>query len=350
MSTRRETTSRESGWGRAAGAVLAVAMAVLGPPAADAQPVLVKMATLVPDGSSWHLILKETADKWRTASNGAVTVRLYAGGVAGDDPDVVRKMRLGTLNAGVLTSVGVAEIDKSVYALGVPMMYESYDELYYVLEKMRPRLESSLESKGFVVLNWADGGWVHFFTQKPVTTPDDLKALKLFSWAGDATSVDLWKSAGFNPVPLPSTEIATALQTGLVNALGCPPQVAVIAQYYNHAKNMTALPWQLLLGATVINKSVWDRIPAAVKPALLQAARESGTRLQEEIRKTGDRDVEAMKKRGLNVVAVDARAREQWKKTAESLYPKIRGSIVPADAFDEALRYRDEYRKTKGTR
>jgi TRAP-type C4-dicarboxylate transport system substrate-binding protein len=330
--------------------VAALALALLGAAPASAQAVLVKMATLVPDGSSWHLILKETADKWRAASNGGVTVRLYAGGVAGDDPDVVRKMRLGTLNAGVLTSVGVAEIDKSVYALGVPMMYDSYEEVYYVLEKMRPRLESSLEAKGFVVLNWADGGWVHFFAQKPVATPDDLKALKLFSWASDALSVDLWKSAGFNPVPLPATELATALQTGLVNALGCPPQVAVIAQYYNNAKNMTALPWQLLLGATVINKTVWERIPAGTRPALLQAARDSGTRLQAEVRKTGDRDVEAMRKRGLNVVAVDARAREQWRKMAESLYPRIRGSIVPADAFDEALRYRDEYRKSKGGR
>jgi TRAP-type transport system periplasmic protein len=334
--------------GTARMAVVALAAMIVSAAPVGAQPVLVKMATLVPDGSSWHLILKETGDKWRTLSNGSVTVRLYAGGVAGDDPDVVRKMRLGTLNAGVLTSVGVAEIDKSVYALGVPMMYDSYEEVYYVLDKMRPRLESSLESKGFVVLNWADGGWVHFFAQKPVAVPEDLKALKLFSWAGDATSVDLWKSAGFNPVPLPATEIATALQTGLVNALGCPPQVAVIAQYYNYAKNMTALPWQLLLGATIINKTVWDKVPPDLRPALLQAAREAGTRLQEEIRKTGDRDVEAMRKRGLNVVAVDARAREQWKKTAESLYPKIRGAIVPADAFDEALRYRDEYRKSKG--
>jgi TRAP-type C4-dicarboxylate transport system substrate-binding protein len=113
---------------------------------------------------------------------------------------------------------------------------------------------------------------------------------------------------------------------------------------------MTALPWQLLLGATVINKTVWERIPAGTRPALLQAARDSGTRLQAEVRKTGDRDVEAMRKRGLNVVAVDARAREQWRKMAESLYPRIRGSIVPADAFDEALRYRDEYRKSKGGR
>ena len=331
---------------------LALGLALLVWPLATpvrAQPVLVKMATLVPDGSSWHLILKETADKWKTLSGGRVAVRIYPGGVAGDDPDVIRKIRLGTLNAGVLTSVGVAEIEKSVYALGIPMMYASYDEVYYVLDKMRPRLEASLESKGFVVLNWADAGWVRFFTQKPVATPDDLKGLKLFSWAGDSESIQLWRSAGFNPVPLPATEIATALQTGLVNALPSPPQIAVISQYYNNAKNMTDLPWQLLLGATVISKGTWEKIPADVRPALFEAARDAGKRLQAEIRASGEKDVEAMKKRGLNVVAVDAKTRELWRKTAEAMYPRIRGTIVPAEAFDEAMKYRDEFRKRAQT-
>ncbi len=308
-------------------------------------PLIVRMATLVPDGSSWHQILKETADKWKTASGGRVSVRLFPGGVAGDDPDVVRKMRLGTLNAAVLTSVGVAEIDRSVYALGVPLMYDSYDEVYYVLEKMRPRLEAGLEAKGFVVLSWIDGGWVRFFSQQPVAVPDDLKAMKLFSWAGDAQAVELWRSAGFNPVPLPSTEISTALQTGLVTALGAPPQVAVITQYFMRAKNMTALRWQLLLGASLITKSAWDKVPADVRPALLEAARADGLRLREEIRKSEDKDIAEMQKRGLNVVAVDAKARALWQKTAESFYPKVRGPIVPAEAFDEALRFRDEYRK-----
>jgi len=328
--------------------LVAAAAALVLAATAQAQTVVVKMATLVPDGSSWHQILKETAEKWKTLSGGRVVVRLYPGGVAGDDPDVVRKMRLGTLNAGVLTSVGVAEIDKSVYALGIPMMYASYEEVYHVLERMRPRLEAGLEAKGFVVLNWADGGWVRFFSQRPVAVPDDLRALKLFSWAGDNESVEIWRAAGFNPVPLPSTEIATALQTGLVNALGAPPQVAVITQYYNHARNMTDLQWQLLLGATIISKATWEKIPADLRPALLDAAREGGRRLQEEIRNSGEKDVLAMRKRGLNVVAVDARAREAWRKTAEGMYPRIRGTIVPADAFDEALRYRDEYRKQQG--
>ncbi|HWW94348.1 MAG TPA: TRAP transporter substrate-binding protein DctP, partial [Vicinamibacteria bacterium] len=153
----------------AAGALAGATLAVRVMPGAAAQaPLIVRMATLVPEGSTWHLVLKETLEKWKTISGGRVVVRLFPGGVAGDDPDVVRKMRLGTLNAGVLTEVGVAEVDKSVYALGVPLMYDSYEEVYYVLEKMQPRLEASLEAKGFIVLNWADGGWVHFFTQKPV--------------------------------------------------------------------------------------------------------------------------------------------------------------------------------------
>jgi TRAP-type transport system periplasmic protein len=327
------------------GSALAVLAAVPHPSVSAQAPLVVRMATLVPDGSSWHQILKETAEKWKTLSGGRVTVRLFPGGVAGDDPDVVRKMRLGTLNAGVLTAVGVGEIDKSCYALGIPLAYDSYEEVYYVLDKMRPKLEAGLEAKGFVVLNWADGGWVHFFTQKPVAVPDDLKPLKLFSWAGDPQSVEVWRSAGFNPIPLPSTEIATALQTGLVQALGSPPQVAVISQYFNHAKNMTALRWQLLLGATLVAKPTWEKIPADVRPALLEATREAGARLQAEIRQSEEKDIEAMKKRGLNVVAVSAAQKAQWQKLTESIFPKVRGPIVPAEAFDEAMRYRDEYRK-----
>jgi TRAP-type C4-dicarboxylate transport system substrate-binding protein len=317
----------------------------LGTAAGPRAPHWVKMATLVPQGSSWDNILKECADRWKQLSGGRVEVTIYAGGTMGDDPDVVRKMRLGTLNAGVLTAVGIGEIDKSVFALGVPMMYDSYDELYYVLDKMRPKLEASLEAKGFVVLNWADGGWVHFFTKQPVKTPDDLKKLQLFAWAGDRDAIDILKGAGFDPKPLPATEIATALKTGLITALGTPPQVAVISQYDKDVRNMTDLPWQLLLGATVIRKDVWEKIPADLRPALLQAAQEAGRKLQDEVRRSGERDVQEMKKRGLNVVPVDRAARALWVKTAESVYPQIKGKIVPAEAFDEAMRYRDEYRK-----
>ena len=311
--------------------------------------ITIKMATPVPDGTSWATIIKEAAEKWKKISNGRVTVNIYWGSVSGDDPDVVRKMRLGTLHAGVLTSVGLAEIDKSVYALGVPMMYASYDEVYGVLEKMRSKLEVSIENKGFIVLNWVDGGWVRYFTQKPVATPDDLRKLKLFAWENDTDSIDIMKGLGFSPQPMPTAEIATALQTGRINAMPVSPQVAVISQYYNYAKNMTDLNWLLLLGATVIDKRTWNKIPADLHAPLLQVMQEAGKKLRDEIRRSGERDVDEMKKRGLNVVPVDAKARDAWVKVAESAYPKIRDRIVGADAFDEAMKYRDEYRKGAGT-
>ncbi len=309
--------------------------------------VVVKMATLAPDGSIYHLILKEMGESWKTASGGRVTLRLYPGSVAGDDADVVRKMRLGTLNGGLLTSVGVAAIDRSVMALEVPMMYTSAEEVDYVLAKMQPRLAAALESKGFILLNWADAGWVRFFTKTPVRTPEDLKGHKLFSWAGDNDALEIWKGAGFNPVPLPSTEISTALQTGLVSALPTTPQAAVLLQWYMHAKNMTDVRWALLLGATVVTKAAWEKVPADVRPALLKAAQDAGARLREESKKAGERDVEAMRKRGLNVVSLDAKTEALWRSAAEATYPKVRGKIVPADTFDEAKRLLAELRAMK---
>jgi len=328
-----------------AGIVLAAT--VLFAPQAHAQ-ITVKMATLVPRGSSWYKIFREAADKWKKVSNGKVIVNIYPGGVMGDDPDIVRKMRLGTLHAGVLTTIGVAEIDKSVYALGVPMMYGSYEEVYAVFEKMRPTLEANIAKQGFVVLNWADGGWVHFFSQRPVATPDDLKKLKLCAWDNDTDMIDIMKSLGFNLVPQPATEIVTALQTGLVNAVTISPQLAIITQYFHYAKYMTDLNWELLLGAAVIDKRVWDKIPTDLHAQFMQVMQEAAKKLQDEIRKEGETDVKVMKDQGLNVVPVDAKTRDAWVKLAESAYPRIRGRIVPAGAFDEALKYRDEYRKRAG--
>lgn len=322
---------------------LIVVLSLLATPALFAeQKVLIKMASLVPAGSEWHNILLQMADDWKKASNGNVTLRIYPGQTMGDDPDVLRKMKLGSLHAALVASVG--EADHSVFALQVPMMYSSYEEVDYVLEKMTPRLNAALEAKGFVVLNWTDGGWVHFFTKKPVARPEDLKRLKLFAWASDSDVIETYKAAGFNPVPLPSTEISTALQTDLVTAVPAPPQAAVILQWYNYAKNMTDVKWALLLGATIITRQAWEKIPAEYRPAILEASRKAGLRLRDITRKNALRDIESMRKRGLNVVHVDAKVESEWRKAAEKAYPRIRGKVIPADVFDEARKHLSEYR------
>jgi TRAP-type C4-dicarboxylate transport system substrate-binding protein len=324
----------------------ALAFLLAGAAPARAQ-VLVKMATLAPDGSTYHLILKEMAERWKTSTQGRVTVRLYPGSVAGDDSDVVRKMRLGSLNAGLLTSVGVSAVDPSVMALQVPMLYSSYDEVDHVLAAYGPKLEASLAAKGFVLLNWAEAGWVRFFTKTPVRTPTDLKPLKLFAWGNDTDALEIWKGAGFNPVPLPSTEISTALQTGLVSALPTTPTAAVLLQWYQHARNLTDVKWALLLGATLVNKSTWDKISPEDQKALRAAAAEAGARLRAESRAAEVRDIAAMQKRGLNLVAIDAKTEALWRTAAEAAYPKVRGKIVPEAAFDETRKILADFRAKK---
>jgi TRAP-type transport system periplasmic protein len=322
-----------------------MAATCLVPAQASAQTVTIKMATMVPTNSSWFLVLKEVADKWNKLSNGRVKVILYGGGTKGDDPQVVQAMRLGELQGAVLASVGIAEIEKSVYAVSIPMAYDSYEEVYAVLDRLRPRLESAIESKGFVVLNWADAGWIHFFSTSRVATPDDLKKLTLFQWAGDPKSLEIWKAAGFNVRPAAATDLPTGLQTGLFQACSMSPQVAQIGRYYEKAKFMNDVNWALLLAATVIKKETWAQVPADIRPALLKAMQEAGAKLQADIRQSGEKDITAMKGAGLTVVPVDAKTKELWRKTAETAYGKIRGDFVPAEAFDEAMKARDDFRK-----
>src|SRR5262249_46719997 len=186
------------------------------------------------------------------------------------------------------------------------------DEAYAVLDRLRPRLEAAIEAQGLLVLHWTDDGWVRFFTTKPAPTPDDLRPLKLFSWAGDESGRALWRSAGFEPVPLPFAGIAEALRTGAVQALGSPPSLALVSQAFTTARCMTDLRWQLLPAATVIGRAAWEKVPAELRPALLAAARATGERLRSEVRDRDGRDVEAMAKRGLVVVPVSARQRAPW--------------------------------------
>jgi TRAP-type C4-dicarboxylate transport system substrate-binding protein len=122
----------------------------------------------------------------------------------------------------------------------------------------------------------------------------------------------------------------------------------VISQFFNHAQYMTDLRFQLLLGATLITKKAWDKIPADVQPAIRQATEEAGARLRNEIREAEAKDVAAMEKRGLTVVPVSEAQRAEWQKVTEKLYPEIKARVVPPEAFDEAMRLRDEYRRTHG--
>lgn len=306
----------------------------------------IRMGTVAPKGSPWHEALEYVRQEWHRISTGAVDVRIYAGGVLGDGPEMVRQVRAGRIEAVGLSSVGLARIDPGVSCLQVPMMLSSYDELDYVRERIAPKLEHRIEEKGFKVLLWSDAGWVHSFTKEPVRTPDELRKMKLFTSAGDPDTEKLYKEFGFHVVPLALTDMLVSLQTGLIDAVNLPPLFAMLNETYRLAENMIDLKWTPLVAGTVISKRAWERIPEEYRPRMLHAARTAGDRLRERIRRMGDDAVKAMEKRGLEIIELDPAVRAKWQSEAEKTYPQLRGRYAPAQLFDEVQRLRDEFRNS----
>jgi len=311
---------------------------------AAAQQTVIKMGTLAPEGSPWHQVLQRMGERWRKASGGKVKLTIYAGGVLGDEPDMVNKIRIGQIQAAGLSGAGLADIEPAVSCLQIPMMFESYEELDYVRNRIAPRLEKMIEARGFVVLNWGDVGWVHFFTRSPVTRMQDLRQLKLFTWAGDNDTLELWKANGFRAVPLAATDILTGLQTGLIEAVPTTPLYALLNQSFGTTKYMNDVKWAPLIGSTLISKKAWESVSQTERAEMFQAARGAGEELRGGIRKMSDDAVAAMQKRALTVVHADASSVSEWRKEAEGVYPKLRGHTIPADLFDEVRKLRDDYR------
>lgn len=307
-----------------------------------------KLATLAPTGSSYHKSLLTMREAWRKASAGKVDLVVYADGKLGGESDSVGLMSVNSIQVAMLTAVGLAEIEPDVAGLqNIPMGFHDFDEVDYVGQKLQPMLEERLARKGFVVLFWSDAGWVRFFSKKPIARPDDLKKLKLFTWAGDAAMLDIYKSAGFQPVPLETADILPSLQTGLIEASPLPPVYALATQADTRAPYMLALNWAPLVGACIIRKDTWEKVPAAQREVMLEAAAKAGKDIKTNGRQEADEAVAAMQKRGLKVTPVPAELEAEWRAAAEEAYPKIRGRIVPADIFDEVLRLLKEYRATK---
>ena len=160
----------------------------------------IRLGTLAPKGSSYHNELKKMGQEWKEATQGNLSLTIYPGGSMGGESEIVRRMRIGQLQAGLLTAVGLTEIEPAVSGLqNLPLMFESLNEVDHIGAKLQPFLEERLEEKGFKVLFWVNAGWVHFFTKTPIATPNDLRQLKIFSWAGSPEVVDLYKKSRIPP-------------------------------------------------------------------------------------------------------------------------------------------------------
>lgn len=303
-----------------------------------------RIGTIVPAGSLWDETLRRMGQDWSRISNGSVRVQVYAGGSLGDELEMVRKVRQGQLQGVALSSVGLARIDNSVACLQVPLLLDSYAELDYVRDHLAAMLERRIEARGFKVLNWADGGWVRIFSKSSARTPDELKRMKLFTSTGDPDTESLYKRLGFQVVPLSLVDLATSLQTGMIDAVPSVPLFAQLQELHKLTPHMLDVKLTPLVGGTVLDLRVWRALPTEHQVAMLEAAGAAGLRMRQEIRQLGEDTIVEMSKRGLTVTEADALTLSAWRREAEAAYPRLRGEYCPADVFDEVVRLRDEFR------
>lgn len=327
--------------------VAAVALQLTSPPAGAQQPLRIKLGTIAPRGSMYYQALLEMGETWRRAEAPGTVFTVFPDGSQGGEADIVRRMRIGQLNAALVSVIGLTEIDAGTGALQkMPLMFRSWEEVDAAGQRVRPLLEKRFLDKGFVVLFWAEGGWVRFFSRERAVRPADFKRMKMFAWSGDPEQINLMKAMGYQPVVLETADILPGLQTGLINAVPITAAWALATQVDGTAAHMLDIRWVPVVGAAVITRSAWDALTPAGREALRQAAAKAAEQFRAQRASADAEAVAAMRKRGLQVHALTPELEAEWRQLAESVYPRIRGAMVPADAFDAVQSALADYRGT----
>jgi TRAP-type C4-dicarboxylate transport system substrate-binding protein len=331
---------------RRLGSTLLLSLGLTG--VAFAQVVQLRIGTVVPKNSLYHQQLMEMGEAWRAAQGGNAKFVVFTDGSQGGEAELSRRMRIGQLQGALMSVVGLREIEPSIAALqNLPLLFRNWDEVDYVREKMRPGMEKRFLDRGFVVLGWGDAGWVRFFSKEAALRPDDFKRMKFFAWGSEPEQQAIMKSLGYTPVPLETADVLPSLQTGMINVIPSTPYFALASQIYGTATNMLDINWAPIVGAIVVTKTAWDAMSPSGQQALRTAGDKAGTQMRAKARQEVDEAVAAMKKRGLTVNTPNAEQQREWATLAEKLYPRIRGTMVPADTFDEVFFHLKAYRAAK---
>ena len=326
-----------------------LAITLLGSSLATAADKPLRIGTLVPKNSLYHRQLLEIGESWRAAQGGNAKYLVYPDGSQGGEAEMARRMRIGQLQGALLSVVGLREIEPSIAALQVmPLLFRNWEEVDHVREKMRPAMEKKFLDKGFVVLTWGDAGWVRFFSKEAALRPDDYRKMKFFAWGSEPDQQSIMKSLGYTPVPLETTDILPAIQTGMISVVPSTPYFALATQIYTSAPHMLEINWAPIVGALVVTQKAWDEMSPASQQALRAASEKAGVQIRAKARQEVEEAVEAMQKRGLTVHRPNAEQMKEWTTLAEQLYPRIRGTLVPAETFDEVQAHLKAYRAGKG--
>jgi len=305
----------------------------------------IKLSVLAPEGSTWVKVLEAMNQELQTKTGGKVALKIYAGGVSGDEKDVLRKMRIGQVHAAAFTGVGLGEIVPAVRVLELPMLFRNYQEVDYVKGKLQPEFEKQFDAKGFVLLGWAEAGFVNIYSNKPIKNKDDMKGVKMWAWEGDPLVRAMYETLGIVPIPLALPDVLTSLQTNLIDGVYGPPLGVMVLQWNTKTKYMTDVNLANSTGALVMSKAEFNKLAPDQQAALKEVAQKYGQELVQKIRADNQSAIATLKKNGMEIVPVDAAAKQEMTTLSESVYPKLAGSLYSPALLQQVKGYIAEVRK-----
>jgi len=249
-------------------------------------------------------VMREFDAAVRKESGGRVAFKMYPGMTQGDEKTVIRKISIGQLHAAGFTGVGLGEIAPSVRILDTPYLIRNEEEADNLYSKFDTDFQNAFEAGGYVLLGWAEVGFVYVFTNTPIAKSDDIKPLKMWVWDGDPVAETAFKAMDLRPIPLSIDNVRTSLQTGLVNAFYTTPYAAIALQWFSQAKYMVDYPLTCSVGAVLISKKYFDTMPQDLQEILIRNGRSFMRKLTEIGRKDNKASLAELKKRGITFTTV----------------------------------------------
>jgi TRAP-type C4-dicarboxylate transport system substrate-binding protein len=299
------------------------------------EPFIIKFATVAPEGSTWINHMKELDKTIREKSNGRLGFRIYAGGVAGDELDVLRKIRIGQIHAAAFSGVGFGQILPMVRVLDLPFLFRSYAEADLVNKEMESFFASHFREKGFELVAWAEVGNVHLFSQYPIRKVGDLERLKVWAWSGDPIAKETFTAMGTNPIPLAITDVTTALNTGMIDTVYAPPLGAIALQWNLYVKTMTSLPLAHSTGAVLLARNFSDKMPPELLKLLEDETKRAMEVLTAELRKQSEQAVALLEKSGIQIIPMpDEADLKAFYKVHDQVAHALEGKVYPKDVLE----------------
>jgi TRAP-type C4-dicarboxylate transport system substrate-binding protein len=323
--------------------LLSIALLLLSMPAFSA--VTLKIATATPDGTQWMKDMRASAKEIKERTEGRVVIKYYGGGVKGSDAKVLGQIRIRQLQGGAFTPSALTAQYSELNLYGMPLIFDSEEEVTYVRSQMDARLQQGLEDAGFVNFGFATSGFANIMSSTPVSSLADLKGKRVWVPEGDTISYQSMEALSLNPVTLPLTDVLTGLQTGLIDIVAIPPIVALVLQWHTKVKYVTQLPLVYTFGYMAVDKKTFDKISDDDKLVV----REIMTRTYENFDKINlienSKAFDSLVKSGIERVALDE---VEFAKVRKLLLESNRqlgaDGAFDVGLYDEMLRHIDDYR------